>query len=276
MLWEAFAPTRLRDPRERSVLSKLKMLSATAVQDPGEAARLVRAQTIAVVKWDNPILRVAEAYGAAHRLRLRWKSGADRFAHAYETSAWGSPESGSGTGSELRATEVVRTQLADLLRRHNVKSLLDAPCGDWNWMQYIDLAGIEYFGVDIVPTVITENQMKFDRLGVSFAVADLTRDTLPSADAVICRDCFIHLSYLDIAAVMANFRRSGATWLLLNTFPETRWNRNQFTGMRWRRLNFQLPPFNFPDPVEALSDGSEVCPSRLSLWKLADLPELAP
>jgi hypothetical protein len=60
---------------------------------------------------------------------------------------------------------------------------------------------------------------------------------------------------------------------LLNTFPETRWNRNQCTGIRWRRLNFQLAPFNFPDPVEALSDGG-ANPSELSLWNLADLPEL--
>ena len=139
-------------------------------------------------------------------------------------------------------------------------------------MQYIDLAGIEYFGVDIVPAVIAANQMKFERPGVSFVVADLTHDTLPAADAVICRDCFVHLSYQDISSVLANFRRTGANWLLLNTFPETRWNRNQFTGIRWRRLNFQLPPFNFPDPVEALSDGGEGNPCQLSLWKLADLP----
>jgi hypothetical protein len=59
------------------------------VQDPGEAAQLVRNQTMAVVKWDNPILRVAEAYGATHQLRLRWKSRTDRFAHAYEATSMG-------------------------------------------------------------------------------------------------------------------------------------------------------------------------------------------
>jgi hypothetical protein len=141
-------------------------------------------------------------------------------------------------------------------------------------MQHIDLTGIEYFATDIVPTVIAANQQNFERPNVSFAVAALTSDELPSVEAVICRDCLVHASYHDISKILANFRRTGVTWLLLNTFPEVENNRNQFTGARWRRLNFQLPPFNFPDPVETLSDGGDVNPSQLALSRISDLPEL--
>ncbi|MDO5712581.1 MAG: class I SAM-dependent methyltransferase [Micrococcales bacterium] len=196
------------------------------------------------------------------------------YSAAYEEETWGSAESGSGTGSELRATEMVRRQLPDLFRRHGVTSLLDAPCGDWNWMQHIDLSGIDYVGADIVPGVVTVATERFARPGVSFIVADLTKDPLPRADAVMCRDCWVHVSYADIAAMLANYRSTGATWVLINTYPEIRQNRNQFTGTRWRRLNFTLPPFNFPEPVEMIIDGGEVDPSRLALWRLGDLPEL--
>ena len=258
-------------------MSKLTRLAEKAVHDPREAARIVRSKIMRtkIIRFaESKTVHVAERYDTAHRLRLGLKSRTGVFSRAYKTFAWGSRESGSGTGSELRASEVVRAGLADLLRRHNIQSLLDAPCGDWNWMQHIDLTGIEYFGADIVPGVIAANQETFERPGVSFAVADLTRDKLPSAEAVLCRDCLVHVSYRDISAILGNFRRTGATWLLLNTYPEIQNNRNQFTGVRWRRLNFQLPPFNFPDPVEALSDGGDVNPSQLSLWRLRDLPEL--
>jgi SAM-dependent methyltransferase len=256
------------------LLSKLKLLAETAVRNPHEATRIVRSRIIRVMDRSK-IIQVMEGYDTVHRLRLRVMSRTDVFARAYRNTTWGSQESGSGDASELRATEVVRAQLTDLLHRHNVTSLLDAPCGDWNWMQHIDLTGIEYFGADIVPTVIAANQQRFERPGVSFAVADLTRDRLSSVEAIICRDCLVHGSYHDISEILANFRRTGATWLLLNTFPEVENNRNQFTGARWRRLNFQLPPFNFPDPVEAIADGGDVTPSQLSLWRMSDLPALA-
>ena len=92
------------------------------------------------------------------------------------------------------------------------------------------------------------------------------------ADAILCRDCLVHVSFQDIEAILENFRATGARWLLVNTYPEVRRNRNQFTGQAWRRLNFRLPPFGFPEPIETLADGGEVDPSRLAVWRLQELP----
>jgi len=66
------------------------------------------------------------------------------FQLAYATRAWGSAESGSGTGSELAATENVSAYLPELFRRLQVSKFLDAPCGDWNWMRRVDLSGVDY------------------------------------------------------------------------------------------------------------------------------------
>ena len=115
----------------------------------------------------------------AHELRFRRTSRQDVFTQVYESTAWGSRESGSGTASELRATGNVREWLPDVLSRLRAKSLLDAPCGDWNWMQHVDLSGLdEYYGVDIVRPVIEQNAAKFGGPHRHFADADLTRDTL--------------------------------------------------------------------------------------------------
>src|SRR5215212_9991686 len=55
---------------------------------------------------------------------------------------WRDPESLSGAGSNLRQTETLRRELPGLLSKLSIRSLLDAPCGDFHWMQHVDLRGI--------------------------------------------------------------------------------------------------------------------------------------
>ena len=86
----------------------------------------------------------------------------------------------------------------------------------------------------------------------------------------------VHVSYQDAAKILAGVAATGATWLLLNTYPEVSRNRNQFTGHRWRRrLNFRLEPFEFPEPLEMAPDGGDVDPNQLSVWRLQELPRFA-
>jgi hypothetical protein len=144
-------------------------------------------------------------------------------------------------------------------------------------MQYVDLSALDdYYGIDIIRPVIEKNASKFGGSHRHFAVADLTRDALPTAEAILCRDALVHVSYQDAAKILANFAATGAKWLLLNTYPEVTCNRNQFSGKRWRRLNLRLKPFQFPEPVEVIPDGGNVDPSQLAVWRLEDLPPLHP
>jgi hypothetical protein len=193
------------------------------------------------------------------------------FALAYATQAWGSAESRSGRGSER---EALRSYLPELFKRLDVKIFLDAPCGDWNWMQFVDLAGVDYVGIDVVPDVIAANREWFGRPGVRFMIADLIKDPLPCADLVLCRDCWVHLSFHDIAAVLENFRRSGTTWLLVSNSPHIKRNLDQTTGLRWRHLNLQQAPFHFPKAAESRKDHYPDVPFEITLWRIADLPQI--
>src|SRR5215467_15201894 len=69
------------------------------------------------------------------RLNLR-----ERFQRIHDTNLWGAEASVSGLGSELDATATLRAELPALLRRLQVTSLLDAPCGDGGWIARADLA----------------------------------------------------------------------------------------------------------------------------------------
>src|SRR4051812_27850000 len=63
------------------------------------------------------------------------------FSDIYRNNSWGDAESVSGRGSTLARTEVIRRSLPGLLESVGARSLLDAPCGDFNWMRHVELAG---------------------------------------------------------------------------------------------------------------------------------------
>ena len=111
-----------------------------------------------------------------------------RFSGIYETGAWQHGDDatpGSGEGSTLAATTGLRQALPSLLSELKVHTLLDIGCGDFTWMQHVDLEH-DYVGVDVVDSVIEKNKQLFERPGRIFAVADATVDDLPDADAVMC------------------------------------------------------------------------------------------
>ena len=212
---------------------------------------------------------------AAERERFAHMDIAQRFASIHESNFWGAETSVSGLGSEVEATLSLQRQMPALLRKLGVQSLLDAPCGDAGWIADLDLREIHYIGVDIVPALITENIHKHGSLG-EFVLADITGDSLPPADAILCRDCLVHLSFANIRRAVHNFSRSGARWLIATTFPE--WQRNSdCEDGDWRALNMTKPPFDWPPPVDVLNEGCEEAgggwrDKSLAVWDFQHLP----
>jgi len=210
--------------------------------------------------------------GYAHR----GKSRAEVFSAIFANNVWGDAESVSGAGSNLEETAVLRATLPTLLPELGIRSLLDAPCGDFNWMSQLDLKLDHYYGADIVADLINRNSAKFGNSGRTFLTADLVQDQLPKADAIHCRDCLVHLSLADARAVLANFKRSGATWLLATHFPKVKSNADIVTGS-WRPLNLTRAPFDFPEPERLIVEGQAkdipmIGEKTIGVWRLQELP----
>ena len=87
---------------------------------------------------------------------------------------------------------------------------MDLPCGDYGWMRRIELPVARYIGADLLPELIRPLQERFGGGGRSFVVLDLTRDPLPEADLLLCRDCLVHLSFGDIRRALGNVLRRGS------------------------------------------------------------------
>ncbi len=88
------------------------------------------------------------------------------FTSIYQQNLWGASESVSGPGSTAAATVRITTELPALWRAYGIKSLVDAPCGDCNWMSRIAPLLAHYTGVDIVDTLIRANRGRYPGVGV--------------------------------------------------------------------------------------------------------------
>jgi len=215
--------------------------------------------------------RFAADRASFHGLDLR-----DRFERIHRVNLWGAATSVSGLGSEQPAIAALATGLPALLRELKVSSLLDAPCGDALWINRLGL-GVDYTGVDIVPAIVEALQRRAaaGELTGRYLLADITRDPLPCADAVLCRDCLVHLSFAHIQCVLDNLRRSGAIWLITTTFGELQANHDCEDG-DWRALNLCRPPFSWPAPVALLDErcdeaGGGYRDKSLGVWRLDSL-----
>ncbi|MCU1264369.1 MAG: hypothetical protein JWM21_687 [Acidobacteria bacterium] len=185
-------------------------------------------------------------------------------------------ESVSGPGSSLAQTTEIRQMLPFLIADLKIRSFLDSPCGDFNWMKHVRLGIDQYIGGDIVPTIVAQNQSTFGDSERRFLHLDITRDYLPQVDLIFCRDCLVLLPLAEVDRALKNFKRSQSKYLLTTTFTGARPNAEIATGA-WRPLNLQLPPFNFPPPLRLINEKcTEVrgtyADKCLGLWRLDDLP----
>ncbi len=205
-------------------------------------------------------------------------SNQDIFEKIYNQNFWNphesSSESKSGPGSRIDTTESVRNELPKIWEKYNIKSVLDAPCGDYNWMKTVDKKDIKYIGGDIVPKIVRANNKNFENCNTSFEVIDITSDKIPKVDMIICRDCLQHLSYKNAKKALKNFKESGSTYLLVTSYPWTLENWSIPDG-DFCPLNLLQKPFNLkPSYLEKIKEtnrlGNE--PDKyLYLYKLDDI-----
>ncbi len=192
---------------------------------------------------------------------------AGTFGKIFQNNAWKNSESISGFGSTLYNTTVIRAQLPLLLERLEVETLLDAPCGDFNWMQHLALPdSVKYIGCDIVPELVQKlnDQHSSDRY--SFKVADIVEDDLPPADFWLCRDALFHLPLKDGVCVIQRARQSGVKYFASTTYEIAKVNNDIPVGA-FRFINLELPPYNLPRPLYSFDDFlAPNPPRRLGIW----------
>jgi SAM-dependent methyltransferase len=180
----------------------------------------------------------------------------------------------NGPGSFLESTEEVRRWLPEVIRQRGVTSVVDVPCGDWHWMQYVDLVGADYLGLDVVPDTIQQNQVRFAaRSDVQFICWNALCDPFPwQPDLIFCRDFLQHLPNDQIQAVLDKFIASGGRYLITNNYigadnyaVECKVDSGHagaydltepLPGYYYRPVNIEAPPFSLAGRLEAIIEGA--------------------
>jgi len=201
-----------------------------------------------------------------------------KFENIFKNNSWGGHDSVSGRGSDLDQTEHIIKEIPVLFKEMGISTILDIPCGDFNWMQNVDLSGIKYIGADIVEEIIKNNKNKYEKDNISFRHMNLIEDTLPQVDLIFTRDCLVHMSYGDIFKSLHNVCNSMSQYLLTTLFTDRQDNKDIITG-EWRPLNLQIAPFSLPKPIRIINEKctqkkSSYTDKSLGLWKISDIAKI--
>jgi len=201
----------------------------------------------------------------------------EEFTETYEQNKFKGKVSKSGTGSDLENVQILIPKLANFINENNIQSMVDAPCGDFNWMPFVlkQSAIKEYRGYDIVDKMIKDNKKKAP--GVIFEQKDIVIDgRFGKADLLFCRDCLVHLSFESVKKVIKNFFYSDIKYFMATTFTDPkRINVDYSDGTNWVPMNLMASPFNLPAPRFIINEGytgnnGEYSDKSLAVWEKID------
>jgi len=160
--------------------------------------------------------------------------------------------------------------LPQIIKKYDIYSVFDCPCGDVNWICHIFDDIPKYIGGDIVQPLIEKNLQLYRNK--NFIVFDLRYDVLVDYDLLFIRDCLFHLSYSDIMSVCKQIKNSNVKYILTTNFLNRK-NYDIQTG-GWRPLCLQEPPFNFPKPILVVNEDEigEYSDKHMGLWRKEQIP----
>ena len=166
------------------------------------------------------------------------------FNRIYAEGTWGKDGAGKGTsgsGSTLEITREYRAYIEEFIKKHAVKSVIDAGSGDWSFSAAIDWGDASYLGIDIASDVVAAVRKNHETHKIKFQVGDITED-LPAADLLISKDVLQHLSnQLIHKFIQNNLRKNKYKWVIL-THGRSSENHDISNG-GYRGIDLSAPPF---------------------------------
>jgi hypothetical protein len=170
------------------------------------------------------------------------ESNRDAFRSIYASDAW---TLGSGPGSLPSANAPFTEFLESFIRENGIGRLVDFGCGDWGYMNHVNLAGSDYLGLDVVDSVLAENVRRYERAEIRFAHTPSNLAELPEGDLILFKDVLVHLPNDYVAAVLFQAQRKFRFVLAVNNFsanPAVYNSDIQFGG--FRPVDLSRPPFS--------------------------------
>ncbi|MDR1609279.1 MAG: hypothetical protein LBR78_00265 [Holosporales bacterium] len=115
------------------------------------------------------------------------------FSEIYKThSFWGTPEHLSGLASAKKYAMPCIEYVQNFINTTELKTIYDFGCGSYEWMQHVVVPkNVQYYGVDVVDSVIQANKEQYEKDNIHFVGIDSTDDFMKyKGDLLIVKDVF--------------------------------------------------------------------------------------
>ena len=165
----------------------------------------------------------------------------ERFEDIYHKNRWGY---GSGKGSLPRHTRGYASMMQSFMRDHGIGPVVDLGCGDWQFSRLIDWRPVQYYGLDIVRSVIDHNIRHFSMPNIEFRLFSGDFGKLPDADLLISKDVLQHWSNQSIAAFLPTLQRYRYSLITNCVNPKGETENVDVEDGEYRYLDIRRPPFN--------------------------------
>ena len=176
-------------------------------------------------------------------------------------------ESDSGLGSDLIVTKQLIKDLDIFFKNNQITSILDIACGDFFWMNKLisDNRHLNYLGLEIVESIVKNNNKIFSNQKVKFKCADVLNEGLPqNHDFILVRDFLIHIKNTDIINLVQKIKKSNCKYFAINNFPNIKKN-DEIKGYGHHRyVNIEIPPFNLTNVFKVIDDHDR----KLNIYKI--------
>lgn len=162
----------------------------------------------------------------------------------------------SGHGSNINTTQhaMLVENFIKVIEKFKIKSILDIPCGDFLWIKnIIAQKNLRYLGVDIVSSLIEQNNYRYKSKNIDFETCDII-NFVPNKnfDLLIIRDLFLHVTNSDIKKILNQIKTLDIKYVALNSYNNLE-NEDVVIG-KHRKINLLIKPFNLKKPILQFKD----------------------
>lgn len=138
----------------------------------------------------------------------------DIFTEIYKKNKW---RFGSGAGSLKRVCTDYVKYLNKFIESHDIKSVLDVGCGDWQFSEDINWKDAEYLGIDVVEYLMSDVAKKYGTDKIKFHFGDIHSIEFDHYDIILIKEVMIHLPNEEIVKMLQKV--SGKCKYLIITNP---------------------------------------------------------
>lgn len=202
------------------------------------------------------------------------------FDQVYQTARWGTEGNRSGPGSSLEYTDSIVQPLKDFINERQIKTIVDTSCGGMFWWPRIIDNQTRFYGYDVSPMIIRENQERFKSQypNWTFEVGDATDPKIlyPSCDLIMTRHTMMHLSLTNAVQLMNNLLKTPTRFIMatshsINANPTENEGipllSNMKSGFRFRYMNLEISPFYLGSPIYQIRESRTETLEFLNVWQ---------